>query len=395
MSAALRAQIENWQNRGVIDDATAGALLADLAQNGAVPPPLMGIVRRPAPKARRFSFFQIVVTFAVICFCAALLLFISANWDAIPRLVKVAGVFTIIAGGFLAGAWLNRSAFTHAARLEELAYLTGGAGFVGGLALIGQMYHLPGDISSAMLVYALGLGFAGLLVRSPLLVAASLGAAVWWYAGGPSPENLLRWQFPVALIFCAVGYGFGWWRNLKWLRSVSMVGLVICVAPFALEVLEFVWDVYQSIPVAVRLVIWLLVFAVSVSALWLTGRKPELIKRIMKGWTVRPRTCFATMLVSLFALHILFEKGDALAIPAALGIIASLVALHAHGASNRAMRYVAYTLFGAEVALLYLVTLSSLLSTSGFFLAVGLFLSLLAVFIWRFEARFAKEASDG
>lgn len=394
MSTAIRNQIEQWQKRGIIDNALAKRLVADLAENPPEPPKIPVYAAGIARPKRRFSFFQVVVTFAAICFCAAIALFISANWDVIPRIAKVAAIFAIMAFGFVGGVFAHRRQSAHSVRIEEALYLIAGGAYVGGIALVGQMYHIPGDLASAMLVFATGLGLAGLLVRSYVLVIGGLGALVWWYLSLNAPEMLLSWEFALVLAGCGVAWLFGSMRSSRLMRILAIAALGISLLPFGFEVLEWLIDVYESIPEQVRLTIWLIVFALSVTGLLMERYRPETLRGLPLLKKPRIGLLFAIMLVSLFALHILFERGDALALPAALGIVASLVVLFAHGKDEPALRYCSYGLFGLEVGLLYMVTLSTLLSTSGFFFAIGLFLTVLALIIWRFEKRFAAQNGD-
>ena len=69
--------IARWRAAGLIDEATATALSADAA----------------AHHRRSFSFGGILAILAAALFGAALLLLVAANWEAIPRLVRVAGIF--------------------------------------------------------------------------------------------------------------------------------------------------------------------------------------------------------------------------------------------------------------------------------------------------------------
>ncbi|MEM0899949.1 MAG: DUF2157 domain-containing protein [Pseudomonadota bacterium] len=396
MSDAIFNQIEAWQKAGVIDDGVANALRSDIRDNGAVPPPVKSNKAEAAGKrTSEFSFFKVVASFAAICFVAAILLFVSANWDAIPRVVKASALTALMCAGFLTGAFLHGRVSKFSRRLEELAYLVGGAAFVGGVSLIGQMYHLPGRIGEAMIYFAIGLGIAGFLLRSIVLTVSALAAIAYWYLDQPDADDVLKLEFALVFAFAAGGYALGIFTRSRIVRSAAIISLLAALFPFGLELLEAFLDFYASIPVAFRLIFWSLVFAASLFSIWQVSRDPEAFVWWPSKRKPGASTFFAIMVVSLFALHVLFDNSsDMLAFPAALGIVASLVTLFCHGRTSRALRYLSYALFGLEVIVLYLVTLSSLLSTSGFFLAAGIFLTLMAVFVYRFEKRFAMEQQN-
>ena len=107
----------------------------------------------------------------------------------------------------------------------------------------------------------------------------------------------------------------------------------------------------------------------------------------------RPETAFGAGLIALLALHV--ESGDLLPLfvvgPMTLGF--ALYALFTHGARSRTIRYVSYAVFVGEILFLYGETVASLLGTAGFFLAVGVTLTLIAGGIYWAERRFKRRAA--
>ena len=103
--------------------------------------------------------------------------FVAANWQEIPRLVRLAGILAIIAGCFFPALLLQRRGMpTGADAAVTLATLCYGAG----IALVGQMYHLPGDWpAGAMLVAIGGLIAAALTGKSGPLVIAFVAMTSW------------------------------------------------------------------------------------------------------------------------------------------------------------------------------------------------------------------------
>jgi len=381
MASYLENQIKDWHNRGIISDDVAAALLADIGKSGATARDKGG---------QPFSFFRIVAIFAAISFAAAIVMFISANWEAIPRLAKVGGMMALIAGGLIGGAVIGTRGGRHGRWLEEAAYLVAGAAYVGGVALVGQMYHLPGDIGQAMFGFALGLGLAGLAARSHVLAGAALGAIAWWYLETPTPEELVDADFAVFAAFCAAGYALARFGKMPWLRWVAAAAFVIGLIPFLLSVLEAIADFYEGLPDGVRLTLWLVLLAASLAGLWLARRSGDPAPAFWR----RPATAFGAGLIALLALHV--ESGDLLPLlvvgPMTLGF--ALSALFAHGARSRTIRYVAYALFVGEILFLYGETVASLLGTAGFFLAVGVTLTLIAGGIYWAERRFKRRAGE-
>ena len=64
--------------------------------------------------------------------------------------------------------------------IGEALYIIAAAAFGASIALIGQMYHMSGDESDAVVTWCVGTGIAALALRSnPLTVAAVALASTW------------------------------------------------------------------------------------------------------------------------------------------------------------------------------------------------------------------------
>lgn len=380
MATLLSRQVEDWRNRGVISDEVAAALQADLEKSGS------GSLARPA---NRFSFLQVLAVFAGISFAAAILVFISANWELIPRLVRVAGIVAVMFAGFAGGALAHRRGGPRGRLIEEAFYLVGGAGYVGGIALVGQMYHLGGSIAEAMLVYGLGLGLAGLLVRSPVLGALALGALTWWQVDRPDAGNLLTLHFAIFLAAVAAAWLLARAGRMRWLQRAAVAALLVGLLPFLGEVLQWLADLYSDLPDPARAAIWLVLFAAGFGLLALTRDGP------VAGGRIGPARAFAIGLFALLGLH--GEAGDLFPVwfSGLSGVALALAALFWHGAASRGLRFAGYALFVGEVLWLYGTTVYSLLGTAGFFFLLGLFLTAGALGITVFEKRIAARQRRG
>ena len=82
---------------GLIDDTTADAIARDVE----------------AHERKSLSFGSILAIMAALLFGAAILVFVAANWEAIPRLARVGALFAIIFAGYVGGAVLKL--YDHAA----------------------------------------------------------------------------------------------------------------------------------------------------------------------------------------------------------------------------------------------------------------------------------------
>jgi uncharacterized membrane protein len=160
-STRVEQDIRRWTELGLISAATADALRGDIAAN----------------ERRSLNFGSILAMLAAVLFGAAILIFVAANWEAIPRVARVGSLFAVILAGYLGGAVLKIR--NHPA-IGEALWVVAAAAFGGAIALIGQMYHLAGDESSALLVWCGGTALAAILLRSPALTVAAVGIADAW-----------------------------------------------------------------------------------------------------------------------------------------------------------------------------------------------------------------------
>lgn len=173
----LEADLGRWVGEGLVSPESAATIRRSLAQEGGgfKLPALMGL-------------------FGGLLIASSVSAFVAANWEEIPRIAKL--VMVLLGLGAALGIW---------ARLESRGS-TGGADaaatcgtliFAAGVALVGQMYHLPTDWPGGALLVALGALIAAFLLRSNgALIIAIIGIACW--AGGrwdegESRAHLLFW----------------------------------------------------------------------------------------------------------------------------------------------------------------------------------------------------------
>ena len=130
--ARLERDFKHWIDKGLLQDNAARAMLAEY--DG---------------RESTFRAGRVLLILAALLLSASILLLVAANWEALPRLARVAGIVALIWGFHFAAGWLLRAS---RAALAAAALVLGAAAFGGGIALIGQMYHLSGDAADAALL---------------------------------------------------------------------------------------------------------------------------------------------------------------------------------------------------------------------------------------------------
>lgn len=109
-------------------------------------------------------FLVLIGIFGAILISAGILLLISANWEAIPRFVKLAASLVLLVGTH-AGGWVLGRSGKHPIVAEGL-HLIGSGMFLANIALVGQIYNLSSRPPNAILLWLAGIAVLPWLLRS-------------------------------------------------------------------------------------------------------------------------------------------------------------------------------------------------------------------------------------
>ena len=357
-SSRVRKDVKRWLDAGIIDVITAEAISRDV----------------DATERRSLSFGSVLAIMAALLLGAAILVFVASNWEAIPRIARVALLFAIIFAGYVGGAMLKLN--DHAA-IAEAVWLVAAAAFGGSIALVAQMYHLSGDQNQAILTWCLGTTVAAAALRSgPLSMAAVALASAWLFFRGA--EFWRATDFPYAfIVIAAVLWLVSYWTRSAAARHLLLLSLVFFAVMLAIE--------HEIIATAVVLAaISALVFAAAVAS-------PDPVDRIVQIDGMLPFHALVGFLTGIFMiqLDLAGENGASgtFALAAAAGLAGIVAAVVLAGRESRGLRWLAYAGFGTELCLVYGVLIQDMLGTAGFFLAAGAILAVLAFAIIRIEKR--------
>jgi uncharacterized membrane protein len=351
--------------------------------------------------------------------------FVAANWQEIPRLVRLAGILTIIAGCFFPALLLQRRDHPTAA---DAAITFATLCFGAGIALVGQMYHLPSDWpAGAMLVAIGGLVAAALTGKSGPLVIAFVAMTSWSF--GRVEAALFRethWSF---LLLFVPGLLLALGRENRLLAHAAILALSVWL--WALLMPQGGVKVFFNL-VDGGLAISTAYIAIGLLALdrgWPAVIKALLpwgavvfgvllcveIALVLEDWLFGARVvtsivhpAYGAALAALAALAMLARERDSgrlviiaacavgLAIPlmltglaeadvlrralVSIAVFVSAVGLIAGGLllGLRTLIVVGYAVFGVSILILLWQTIGTLLSQSLFFLVAGVALLVLA-----------------
>ncbi|MFC3072689.1 DUF2157 domain-containing protein [Shinella pollutisoli] len=360
----LERDLRHWTAAGLLDAPTAARLLKEYDS-----------------RESAFSVGRVLMIIAALLVSAAILLLVASNWEAIPRLARLVGIVGLIWGAYLAGGLLLARG---AGRLAAAFLVIGTLAFGGAIALVGQMYHLSGDATQAMLVWFAGAVAAALLFRSGAVttIAAFLAFAVagneWTQSG--TDEALLVWLMPAMalVVVLLVRYtGAERTRHLAYLLLVAWLGLL--------------YGEYERPATAVAI-------AAAGAAGYLLAALPQSpLRALARSAGAAPAFySYLVLLLGLLLLHAEYDDAGGRLLLGVVTLAAAIGGIALSGRENGAVRYLGYLAFAAETLYLASETIGSILGTSGFFLVSGLVVALIAWAVIALERRFsARNAGEG
>jgi uncharacterized membrane protein len=371
----LERDLKIWIDKGLVDAAAAQAMLRDYDS-----------------RQSSFSAGRVLTIIASVLLGLAILLFISANWEAIPRIARLVGLVAMIWGFYLAAAYLlARGRSVLAAGLLILGSLS----FGGAMALVGQMYNLSGDELRMMIVWFIAACVVAALFRSSAQVALA---------------GFLGWAFCGVYLW---GHFDQWYGIMPWVPLLMAVVLIALVR-------------YADAPAARHLAYLMLVGWLT----WLFGQQEGLNAAILFAAlgmiaflavsipaspllpfarTAGAAPAFYTFLIASigfllvhgeisngsFENNVWVENKVPLIIIAAATLASSVVAIALSGRDNGAVRYLAYFVFSCEILYLASETIGSIIGTAGFFLVAGLLVAIAAWLVIQLERRFSDNRGQG
>ncbi len=359
----VRADIERWVFTGLIDRPTGDRLVADVEKHS----------------GKSLSFGNVLAVMAAILLGASVLIFVAANWEVIPRLARVVTMFALIFVCYVGGALLKQ----RGSGFGEALYLLGAAAFGGSIALIGQMYHLTGDESQAVLVWCFGTMLAAVGLRSPILTnAAVVLAATWLWMRG------FEWgtadNFPHAFLLI----GAAIWAISYWTQSAAARHLLLLSVILYAMLLGVNFGLAET-----GIGLALLSTAVFLAAHF----AHDTVERFAKLGGPYPAHSLIAFLVGISMVQVeVFDQFWPMLLTTLIAFSAIVAALLMRGRQSALMRWIAYIAFSVELCFLYFVTLGTMISTAGLFLFSGVALAIVAYVIMRIERRLgAKPAAEG
>ncbi len=171
------------------------------------------IIERFKLKEDGGKFLTIISTLGALLIVGGIILLISANWEVIPRGMKIATGLLLMLSAHAGGWWLREVQGKYH-KTGEALHLIGSGLFLGNIALLGQIYHLSSREPNALLLWWLGIAALPWLLRSTAHhVLALLAFWLWLGVEINQDDSLIRlrdeYQVLLYALMGLVWLGFG------------------------------------------------------------------------------------------------------------------------------------------------------------------------------------------
>jgi len=352
------------------------------------------------------SRFLVIISFiGALLVVAGFALLISANWNEIPRGVKIATGLALMLGAHGGGWWLREVQGKYCKSGEALQFI-GSALFLANIALVGQIYHLESRTPNAFLLWLLGIAALPWLLRSKAQFVLFLTAFSVWFGCEINERDSLFFcgeQFQLlayallGLNFLGVGY---WLRRTSFAEfaaqaeKLGMFGLLIFSYPLTWAGI-FSWAHREE-----NFSAWLLpLLAIGGVALVSTGVRhlPALTAQWRATWASTLAVAAGLLVLTFYLPH---HEGwhwgqyfDAVNAVASLGLfvfclIQIQVALQVR---SRFLVNLGVLVIGLDMLSAYFGLFGTMALTGTMFLLTGVFLILFGIYLEKKRRKFMQQ----
>ncbi len=228
-ASRLKEDLLAWQVDGLIDAHTRDRLL-----------------KRVVDEKYSTTFGGIVAMLGGLLVLAALIAFVAANWDQMPRIYRLGLLFGALWLSYLV-AWFGASRGYDA--LSAAFIVIGIGAFGAAIILISQMFHLQGKPENAILLWATGGLVTTLLSRSTAALCTTIVlGSIWVFMAAPFNRDAASiigidqfYFYPAAIILLAWVTRYFRSRLAAHLLALSTLGWLAILLAHNIEITHPVW----------------------------------------------------------------------------------------------------------------------------------------------------------
>ena len=356
----------------------------------------------------------VLSTLGAVLIVTGIILLISANWDAIPRALKIAvGVVLMLSAW--SGGWYLREIRGDYRRAGEALYLVGAGLWLANIALIGQIYNLSSRLPNAFLLWFAGIAALPWILRSKaLFVLSLLSFGIWIGAEANCEAGLLGGQWEQAqlvlysllgLLVLAWGYVLRRGRWSEFASTAEKTGLLaffLAAYPLCWKYLGWYHSPWNATIIAVLATLG----AGALALLFFGLRNPQLELTRQWRWTWGATLAGLGALVCLAlatgardpeGVYRTYDHEFGMYWLVSLGLFVACLLLVQVGISLRSqfMVNLAVTLTALILLAAYVDLFGSIATTGWMFLTSGVFLLAFGVYLERKRRKFIARIRAG
>jgi len=156
----LKKEVRSWVTAGIIGEAVRNQILAQYGD----------LYQAEIKNQRQARLSYIISIFGAILVGAGVLLYIGANWDYLPKGIKLLIIFSSIAFAYGIGMWLRMRSYE---RIGLVVLFLGSLFYGAGIALIAQIYNIQAQSGGLFLLWGSGVFLSGWALSSTLFLCFS------------------------------------------------------------------------------------------------------------------------------------------------------------------------------------------------------------------------------
>jgi uncharacterized membrane protein len=243
--ADFESQLTRWQSAGILDAETARRIRAHEAQ-------------QKKPAGLRWQVIVLLILGAILLACGVAL-FVSAHWDRISPVARLAVVLAMVSVFHLGGGFARSRFRGLSTALHAVGTLSTGAA----IALVGQIFNIQEHWPAAILMWAIAAAAGWVLLRDEAQQTLTLLLFPAWilseliYADSHIFNDGYAGRFLVVWAVLYLTFFLGSQRKIVQGVLFAIAAIAIYIGVFALLAGWFSWFTNQIPPFGIRVWAWI------------------------------------------------------------------------------------------------------------------------------------------
>lgn len=224
----LRGEVAAWQQEGIIDSGQAEVILSRYPE------------RSGEEEAHKNGFINVLAITGSLLVGIGIILFFAANWQVIPKWVKVLSIFSGIILSYVLGYYLAFAKGSYPRVGRGLIFL-GSVLYGSGIWLIAQIFHISSHYPGGVLLWLVGILPIAYICRSSSVLTESALLLILWNVMEQSDFGQYNFLF---LLLAGLILMISYKMKNPWTAGITIAGAFFWT--LASSVLSFQTDGFET-----------------------------------------------------------------------------------------------------------------------------------------------------